>query len=92
MTYLCHKCHGVLTSCDDPRAYGCDCISGYVRDWQKPTPTNQVRALQITAILERLRLYANQRRPSNESNVLYARARLKRWDDWLYPAGHSISA
>lgn len=47
--YLCHKCSGVLSGDAPQGAYGCGCMSGYVRDWQAPTPVADVLPTQRKA-------------------------------------------
>jgi hypothetical protein len=77
--FLCHKCGGTLTQCDLPQAYGCDCISGYVRDWQIPIPVDKVRNIQIAELEQRLALFAGQGRADNESAVVTAYQKLAMW-------------
>lgn len=81
--YLCHKCRGTLTAHNIPNAYRCSCISGYVRDWQTPTPVENVECLQVQALQERLKLYMGQKRNRNDPVVRYARERLEAWDTTL---------
>jgi hypothetical protein len=68
--YLCHKCGGLLTRYDaDPALYGCRCISGYIRDWQSPTPIAELRAVQLEHCRERLDLYQGQGRDPNGGHI-----------------------
>lgn len=74
--YLCHKCAGLLSPCDNKVFYHCRCISGYIRDWQEPTDIADVRREQTIALQRSLALYARQGRKPDESNVVWAKAQL----------------
>jgi hypothetical protein len=79
--YLCHKCTGLLHTIGEPAStnyYSCNCISGYVRDWQHTTPIEQVRDLQIKAQLQWLDLYKRQGRSDDSYHVVHARNVLER--------------
>jgi hypothetical protein len=68
--YLCHKCGGTLTSQnEDSTLYGCDCMSGWVRDWQHPIPIAECRAIQIRHCMERLALYRRQGRSEEHGYI-----------------------
>jgi len=58
--YLCHKCGGLLTESDDKRLYSCGCMSGYVRDWQKPSA--DPHAEQLEACKRRIAHFEGQGR------------------------------
>jgi len=66
--YVCHKCCGALTEVrlhpdwKGPVLSGCGCMSGYVREWQKPVTL--LIALHGYAIQqdEWLTLFTNQKR------------------------------
>lgn len=77
--YLCHKCAGTLTSCDLKEAYGCNCISGYVRDWQVPTKLADVKVKQLDALQSRLDLYRSQGRVEDSTVVLWTKNRIMIW-------------
>lgn len=67
--YLCHKCEGVLQGYDSvPQpTYNCHCISGYVRDFQQPTPVDRVRPLQIQRQRDWLALFDRQGRAATDA-------------------------
>jgi hypothetical protein len=69
MVILCHKCAGTLTQHNDPRLYGCGCISGYVRDWQKPISYDEACKAQLEVSYERLELYRSQGREENGGHI-----------------------
>ena len=74
-TYLCHKCSGAL-SASAAAVYGCNCISGYIRDWQKPMPEAEVRTVQREALEQRIALYARQDREPHFAPLVAAKAAL----------------
>ena len=74
--YLCHKCNGVLSGDAPLGARGCGCMSGYVRDWQVPTPAADVLPAQRKGHEERLALYLSQGRAETDELVRRARAAL----------------
>lgn len=76
--FLCHKCAGHLTAEVGPSAYACSCISGYVRDGQRPVPAADVRNLQVRECLDRLALYEQQGRATTDQAVTLQWDRLKR--------------
>jgi hypothetical protein len=56
MFILCHKCAGVLRTDEvQGNMYGCQCISGYVREWQKPMSRTDAVRQQAAVSVERLR-------------------------------------
>jgi len=57
--FLCHKCCGLLIG-KVVGAFRCLCISGYVRDWQKPTVLQDVLPQQLTALKARRALLGQQ--------------------------------
>lgn len=70
--YVCHKCGGTLTgNGGDDRLYGCECMSGYVRDWQVPSK-DPVRE-QIEHTTRWIALFNRQGREPVESEHLFAR-------------------
>jgi hypothetical protein len=78
--YLCHKCGGHLTdNTNGASAYGCHCISGYVRDFQSPTNSNDVQLIQLAHVLDSLDLYLSQGRPESDYHVQWARGVLAKW-------------
>ncbi len=58
---LCHKCDGILEG-NAPGLFGCGCMSGWVRDWQKPISFTDAVQQQIAGTEERIRLYRDQER------------------------------
>jgi hypothetical protein len=68
--FLCHKCAGHLTNEAGPSAYACSCMSGYVRDYQLPTPACDVRTIQLAECLDRALLYSRQRRRDTDTCVI----------------------
>jgi len=81
MIYLCHKCAGHLTEERGPSIYSCQCISGYIRDWQSPTPVENIRGIQRQHCLDSLALYKSQGREPNNHHVRQAHARLERLNE-----------
>jgi hypothetical protein len=75
--YLCHKCEGNLEQSHPASAYGCRCISGYIRDWQKPVPLNEVAWLQLEACRARQALYTSQGRPNHDAQNRVILAKLE---------------
>jgi hypothetical protein len=76
--YLCHKCGGLLTRHNaDPALYGCGCMSGYIRDWQYPTPVTELRSIQLDACRETLALYQRQGRDPDGDLIRKTLARIK---------------
>jgi len=67
---LCHKCDGILDGDAHNTLYGCECISGWVRDWQEPISLKQAIQQQIAGTEQRLQMYRDQ----------------KRADDWIQSA------
>lgn len=59
--YCCHKCGGNLGD-RHPALYGCSCISGWVRDWQEPTPLAEALAYQRDRTREWIELFIRQGR------------------------------
>lgn len=76
--YLCHKCKGLLTACNEPEFYRCGCISGYVRDWQEPVEIGTVRLAQIRELQDRIKLYAGQGRKESDGVVMWTHIQLSR--------------
>lgn len=74
--FLCHKCAGHLTADAGPSVYPCGCASGYVRDWQIPTPASDVRAAQLDACQEWANLYERQGRDPKSAMVMQNNALL----------------
>jgi hypothetical protein len=77
--YLCHKCGGALSAKPITSVlYDCDCMSGWVRDWQVPVILTEAHGIQLKHTNERLALYREQGRASNGHHILSALARLAR--------------
>jgi hypothetical protein len=85
--YLCHKCLGHLSQDAGPSAYACSCMSGYVRDWQVPTPADKVREVQLAECEARNDLYAVQKRSMKDTAVVYNNAMIVRLVRDAYHAG-----
>jgi hypothetical protein len=64
--FLCHKCAGILTGEVSFPSYHCHCMSGWVRDHQKPTPAIKVGPIQIQRQLDWLELYDRQGRAATD--------------------------
>lgn len=70
--YLCHKCGGVLNhNGGDERLYSCQCISGWVRDWQHPSVNP--RAEQVEHTQRWIELFTSQGREPSYFEPLYER-------------------
>jgi len=65
MVTLCHKCGGALTG-NYPELYSCGCISGWVRDWQRPVALDTALNDQIEATERRLARWKEQGRTLRE--------------------------
>lgn len=73
---LCHKCSGLLTSGPKP-LYSCECISGYVRGFEKPVNIDEALAEQIKTTKDNLALYRGQGRNENGQHITGMLARLE---------------
>lgn len=67
-----------VSACDDPAVYSCGCMSGYIRDWQTPTPIEEVRAEQIERCKDWLILFDRQGRKPDDHLRLETIKRLER--------------
>jgi hypothetical protein len=76
--YLCHKCNGTLTDHTSPKLYTCNCMSGYVRDWQTETPIEDAHTIQLLAVKNWLALYIRQGREESDEVVQKAKRDLAR--------------
>jgi hypothetical protein len=77
--YLCHKCGGHLTeNHDNASAYACGCMSGWIRDWQKPTAPENVKTEQLIHATATLEHYLWQKRSEKDTLVVMARALVAR--------------
>jgi hypothetical protein len=72
---LCHKCSGLLTPGPKP-LYPCECISGYIRGFEKSLDEGQAKAEQIRAAEASLRLYRGQGRDEAGQHIVFMKARL----------------
>ena len=66
---LCHKCHGVLRHYPLREKidglYPCDCLAGWVRDWQIDIDRSEATRLQIRETQEYIEFFARQGRSEN---------------------------
>lgn len=70
---LCHKCGGKLTGVKRSDLYDCSCMSGYVREWQKPISLAEAKVKQAEMMERRLALYHRQGRSDYEISELMRR-------------------
>lgn len=61
---LCHKCSGTFTATES--LYGCSCISGYPRGFEKELTFEQASVEQFKRIVQRVILFTFQKREPSE--------------------------